>query len=144
MSKRRHYFLLIIIGFICLMPCVPIYLSRSGILTWEMYKDPGYRRWALGEGAYNPEYFSTFLRDPPFRDSLVGRPIEVLKPLFPGLQSGANYRPSSYRAEGRRPYLARYAGSRVEDYWVDGTQHDFGLCVVAVDGRIKAFHLIKG
>lgn len=135
---------MILIGFVCLMPCVPIYLSWSGILTWKMIREPGYRRWVYGSEAYKPEYFSMFMQDPPFRDSLVGRPIESLRPLFSELHSGANYRPSSYRAEGRQPYLALYAGSRVEDYWVDGTQHDFGLCVVVVDGKIKSFHLIKG
>jgi len=120
------------------------YLLGTGQITRPMLTDYGYFRWTQGRAPLQPEYLSTFTRDYRFRQRFVGKPIEALRPFFPKLHAGAGYDPSSYRATNVRTFFSRYAGNRFEDYWLDGTQQEFGFCVLVVDGKIRDFFFVKG
>jgi hypothetical protein len=113
-------------------------------ITPQMLTHYGYFRWANGMAEITPEYLSAFERDRRFQQRFIGEPIEALRPLFPKLHSGAAYEPDSYRASSVRLFFSRYTGNRFEDYWLEGTQQQFGFCVLVVDGRIKDFFYVKG
>jgi hypothetical protein len=124
--------------------CLLVYFSRSGFLTYEMYKDFGYLHWTHGLAPFQPKYLSTFLRDHRFRQRHIGQPITALKSLFPDLHSGASYSPNSYRAKSIKNWLSMLGDIHGERYWVSGTEDDFGLCILVVEGKVKDFILVKG
>lgn len=121
-----------------------VYSFSSGKLTREMVKDIGYYRWAHRTGPFKPHFIETFERDYRFRQRFIGQSIETLRPMFPRLHSGSGYSAKSYRAENVRTFFVRYPGTRHEDFWLDGSEDDFGYCVLVVDGKIADFFFVKG
>ena len=120
------------------------YLLGTSQVTPQMLTNYRYFRWAHGMADITPECLSAFERDRRFQQRFVGQPVEVLRHLFPKLHSGAAYAPDSYRASSVRLFFSRYAGNRFEDYWLEGTQQQFGFCVLVVDGKITDFFFVKG
>ena len=104
----------------------------------------GYCLWVRGMVPLQPEYLSAFTRDYDFRQKFVGQPIEALRPFFPKLHSGTTYDPSSYRANGVQQWFTKDNGTKFEDFWLEGTQQDFGYCVLVVDDKIRDFFFVKG
>ena len=121
-----------------------VYLFGAGQLTREMVKDFGYYRWTHGAAQFQPHYLETFQRDYRFRQRFIGQSIESLRPLFPQLHNGADYATNSYRAKNVRLFFPEYPGTSHQDYWLGGTEDDFGYCVLIVDGKIRDFVLVKG
>ena len=121
-----------------------LHLFGSGRLTREMVKDFGYYRWTHGNAKFQPHYLETFERDYRFRQRFIGQSIESLRPLFPKLHSGRDYNPASYRGKNVRSFFSRYPGLRHEDFWLSGTEGEFGYCVLVVDGKIADFFFVKG
>jgi hypothetical protein len=122
------------------------HLFGTGRLTPHMVADYGYLRWAHGKAPFQPAYLSAFTQDARFRQRFLGQPIDSLRTLFPGLHSGAEYDPTSYRAVNVQSLFPRYNRNRFEHYWLDGTQHQqqFGFCVLVVDRKIVDFFWVKG
>lgn len=120
------------------------FFLQTGQITRPMLRNYGYFRWAHGKAPFESEYLWTFTRAPLFQQRFLGKPIESLRPYLPKLQAGVNYDPNSYRATGIRGIRTRYEGTRFEDFWFDGTQQEFGFCVLVVDGKIRDFVLVKG
>jgi len=131
-------------GVIILAAMILAYLLTTTEITPHMLADYGYFRWAHGKAPITPEHLLAFERDYRFQQRFVGQSIESLRPFFPNLQAGAGYDPASYRATNVRSFIPRYAGNRFEDYWLEGTQQDFGFCVLVVDGKIRDFFFVKG
>lgn len=104
----------------------------------------GYCLWTHGMVSLEPDYLLAFTRDFHFRQKFVGQPIEALHPFFPRLHSGTAYDPSSYRAFGVQQWFTKYKGTKFEDFWLEGTQQDFGYCVLVVDDKIRDFFFVKG
>jgi len=130
---------------VILLAALFAWLRHTGSITSEMITHPGYALWAHGSTTIQPDYIATFTRDDEFRQRLVGQPIEVLRPYFPKLHSGATYSPYSYRASGVQSMLdGKASGHRIEDYWVDGTEQNFDYCILVEDGKIRDFFFIKG
>ena len=142
--RLRRVILLVAGSLAVIVAAALAYLVWVEHVTAPMLKDYGYYRWAHGRAPYQPECLLTFTRDDRFQQQFVGKPIDSMRPLFPGLHSGAGYDPGSYRGTTRRYYICRYTGTRFEDYWFDGTENDSGFCALVVDGKIRDFFYVKG
>lgn len=142
--KARRVIWVSLGGLIILASMILAYFLGTGQITPHMLTDYGYYRWAKGWAQITPECLSAFERDARFQERFVGKSIEVLRPFFPKIHSGAGYDPSSYRATNVRSFFSRYVGNQFEDYWLDGTQQEFGFCVLVVDGKIRDFFFVKG
>jgi hypothetical protein len=118
-----------------------IYSGASGFITSEMLKSFSYFRWAHNAGEYKPEFLTSFMRDPRFRERFRGKPTATLRPYFPSLQNQTNYNTNSYRA---RNSPTNPGPQHVEHYWLDGSEQDFGVCVLVIDGKIAQFLWVKG
>ena len=131
-------------GVIIMGALILAHFFGNGQITPHMLTDYGYFRWAHGRAEVTPEYLLAFERDPRLQQRFVGQSIEALRAFFPKIQAGAGYDPTSYRATNVRLFFSRYAGNRFEDYWLEGTQQEFGFCVLVVDGKIRDFFFVKG
>ena len=137
---------IIAIGIITLMLAGGIYCARAPI-TREMVQIPGYYRWTKCRGALNSDVYAAFTRDRRFQETLIGRPIQTIQPLFPRITTGAEYPEGSYRAKNR---LTEWPPGRPATcYWLNGEEdenhgYQFGYCVLARDGMIVGFTWIKG
>jgi hypothetical protein len=145
--KTRRAFWIALGGSVLLVVATALaHLLGTGQLTPYMLEDFGYLRWAHGKAPFQPAYLSAFTRDGRFRHRFLGQSIESLRPLFPGLHSGAGYDSASYRAVHVQSFFPDYSGSRFEDYWLDGVQHQgqSGFCALVIDGKIADFFWVKG
>ena len=137
---------IIAIGITTLMLAGGIYCARAPI-TYEMVSIPGYYRWTRCQGELNSQIYSAFERDYRFRRTLIGRPIEAIRPLFPRMTTGTEYPENSYRSKNRIHEWP--PGCPVECYWLNGEEDErhgnqFGFYALVRDGKIVDIMYIKG
>ena len=109
-----------------------------------LFRDPiSYWLWKHGKFPVVGTTFSAFTRDWEFQQSLIGRPIEDIRHLFPLMTTGLGYPANSYRV------LNRPTASPDECYWLatEAKENDadqFGFCAIVRDGKIVKFTFVKG
>ena len=117
------------------------WLSLPG-MTADMKLRPWYYLWTKGLFPLNETVLNDFTRDHEYKESLAGKPVEVLIPLFPEFTKASNYSPDSERYRYSKELLLKYKEDddviNIDDiYWLTGDQlYNSGFYVITFNGKI--------
>jgi hypothetical protein len=130
-------------------------LAVTGILiayTYALLKpnwdeDPrtnlSYIAWKAGFHRYSPAYANLIMRDPDFRQGLIGQRLEdVVTHYGMTVHDGASFAATSYRGQYQK--MLKTEEPEVRCYWLDGQAEEFGYCIWVVNQRIKDVLVVKG